>query len=43
VHNRVLKNNTEGLRAQVRRTITAFLLAQMNNGAFGAVPMIFPA
>ena len=28
------KNNTEGLRAQVRRTITAFLLAQMNNGAF---------
>jgi phage tail sheath protein FI len=28
------KNNTEGLRATVRRTITAFLLAQMNNGAF---------
>jgi phage tail sheath protein FI len=28
------KNNTEGLRAQVRRTLTAFLLAQMNNGAF---------
>jgi hypothetical protein len=28
------KNNTEGLRAQVRRTITAFLLTQMNNGAF---------
>jgi len=28
------KNNTEGLRAQVRRTITAFLLIQMNNGAF---------
>jgi hypothetical protein len=28
------KNNTEGLRAQVRRIITAFLLAQMNNGAF---------
>jgi len=28
------KNNTEGLRAQVRRTITAFLLSQMNNGAF---------
>jgi phage tail sheath protein FI len=28
------KNNTEGLRAQVRRTINAFLLAQMNNGAF---------
>jgi hypothetical protein len=28
------RNNTEGLRAQVRRTITAFLLAQMNNGAF---------
>ena len=28
------KNNTEGLRAQVRRTITVFLLAQMNNGAF---------
>ncbi|MCC6642355.1 MAG: phage tail sheath family protein [Deltaproteobacteria bacterium] len=28
------KNNTEGLRATVRRTITSFLLAQMNNGAF---------
>jgi phage tail sheath protein FI len=28
------KNNTEGLRAQVRRTITVFLLTQMNNGAF---------
>src|SRR5690554_1941792 len=28
------KNNTVGLRAQVRRTITAFLLTQMNNGAF---------
>ncbi|MEO1336863.1 MAG: phage tail protein, partial [Myxococcota bacterium] len=28
------KNNTESLRAQVRRTITAFLLIQMNNGAF---------
>jgi len=28
------KANTEALRAQVRRTITAFLLAQMNNGAF---------
>lgn len=28
------KNNTEGLRAQVRRTVTAFLLTQMNNGAF---------
>ncbi len=28
------RNNTEGLRAQVRRTTTAFLLAQMNNGAF---------
>ena len=28
------KNNTEGLRAQVRRTITAFLNTQMNNGAF---------
>ena len=28
------KNNTEGLRAQVRRTITAFLLTQMNNGVF---------
>lgn len=27
-------NNTESLRAQVRRTITAFLLTQMNNGAF---------
>ncbi len=28
------KNNTEGLRAVVRRTITSFLLTQMNNGAF---------
>jgi phage tail sheath protein FI len=28
------KNNTEGLRATVRRTLTGFLLAQMNNGAF---------
>jgi hypothetical protein len=28
------KNNTEGLRAQVRRTITSFLLTQMNNDAF---------
>ncbi|MDP1826655.1 MAG: phage tail protein [Archangium sp.] len=28
------KANTESLRAQVQRTITAFLLAQMNNGAF---------
>jgi hypothetical protein len=28
------KNNTEGLRATVRRTITSFLLTQMNNGAF---------
>ena len=28
------KNNTEALRAQVRRTITSFLLIQMNNGAF---------
>lgn len=28
------KNNTEALRAQVRRTITAFLLAQLKNGAF---------
>jgi phage tail sheath protein FI len=28
------KTNTENLRAQVRRTITAFLLIQMNNGAF---------
>jgi phage tail sheath protein FI len=28
------KNNTESLRAQVRRTITAFLTTQMNNGAF---------
>ncbi|MCG8419629.1 MAG: phage tail sheath subtilisin-like domain-containing protein [Proteobacteria bacterium] len=28
------KNNTEGLRAQVRRTIYSFLLTQMNNGAF---------
>jgi phage tail sheath protein FI len=30
------KNNTAELRAQVRRTITAFLLAQMNNGAFAS-------
>ncbi len=28
------KNHTEGLRAQVRRTITAFLMTQMHNGAF---------
>ncbi|MBU8900788.1 phage tail protein [Corallococcus sp. M34] len=28
------RNNTEGLRAQVRRFITAFLLVQMRNGAF---------
>ncbi|CAM4543168.1 tail protein [Myxococcus xanthus] len=28
------RNNTEGLRAQVRRSIAAFLLAQMRNGAF---------
>lgn len=28
------RNNTEGLRAQVRRTIAAFLLTQMNSGAF---------
>jgi hypothetical protein len=28
------KANTEALRAQVQRTITAFLLAQMNNDAF---------
>jgi len=28
------KNNTEGLRAQVRRTTVSFLLTQMNNGAF---------
>jgi len=28
------KNNTEGLRATVRRTITSFLITQMNNGAF---------
>ncbi len=28
------KNNTEGLRATVRRTITAFLPTQMNSGAF---------
>jgi hypothetical protein len=28
------KANTEGLRARVRRTITAFLLLQMNSGAF---------
>ena len=28
------RNNTEALRAQVRRTITAFLLQQMRNGAF---------
>jgi hypothetical protein len=31
------KNNTEALRAQVRRTITAFLLTQMNNGAFSSM------
>jgi hypothetical protein len=28
------RNNTEGLRAQVRRTINGFLFVQMNNGAF---------
>lgn len=28
------KNNTESLRAMVRRTTNAFLLTQMNNGAF---------
>ena len=28
------RNNNEALRAQVRRTVTAFLLTQMNNGAF---------
>jgi phage tail sheath protein FI len=28
------RSNTESLRAQVRRTIAAFLLTQMNNGAF---------
>ncbi|MGN6108834.1 MAG: phage tail sheath family protein [Kofleriaceae bacterium] len=28
------KNNTEGLRSQVRRSFTAFLITQMNNGAF---------
>lgn len=28
------KNNTESLRAQVRRTIKAFLITQMKNGAF---------
>ncbi len=28
------KNNTEALRAQVRRTVTAFLNTQMNNSAF---------
>jgi phage tail sheath protein FI len=28
------KNNTAALRAQVHRTITAFLITQMNNGAF---------
>ena len=28
------RNNTEALRAQVRRTIVAFLLQQMNQGAF---------
>ncbi|HMA92361.1 MAG TPA: hypothetical protein VKP30_06725 [Polyangiaceae bacterium] len=28
------KNNTEALRAQVRRTITVFLINQMRNGAF---------
>jgi phage tail sheath protein FI len=30
------KNNTPELRAQVRRTIIAFLLTQMNNGAFAS-------
>jgi hypothetical protein len=28
------RNNTEALRAMVRRTVTAFLLVQMKNGAF---------
>ncbi len=28
------KNNTEGLRSQVRRTIITFLLTQLSNGAF---------
>jgi hypothetical protein len=28
------RNNTEALRAMVRRTVTAFLLVQMRNGAF---------
>ncbi len=28
------RNNTEALRAQVQRTITSFLMTQMNNGAF---------
>jgi phage tail sheath protein FI len=28
------RNNNEALRAEVRRTVTAFLLTQMNNGAF---------
>ncbi|RJS14144.1 phage tail protein [Corallococcus sp. H22C18031201] len=28
------RNNTEGLRAQVRRFVSAFLLVQMRNGAF---------
>ena len=30
------KNNTESLRARVQRTLTAFLMAQMNNGAFSS-------
>ena len=30
------RNNDEKLRAQVRRTITAFLITQMNNGAFSS-------
>jgi len=28
------QNNPEGLRAQIRRVFTAFLITQMNNGAF---------
>ncbi|MFH0900616.1 MAG: hypothetical protein V2A73_08310, partial [Pseudomonadota bacterium] len=30
------RNNDESLRARVRRTITAFLMTQMNNGAFSS-------
>ncbi len=30
------RNNTESLRATVRRTISSFLLTQMNNGAFSS-------